>query len=640
MSLIRDNIRREFSQRDVGIEEFCTSPEFCGKTLYPRQLILLKLIFLEEMSGYEEDVLDQWIRGEGGVEISPKIRERRDWCREQGYSHFSEVDLVGGRRSSKGFLAGLAATRVMYETWKLGDPGTYYGIDPDKEIYFIAVAASLEQAKQNQFADMVSSATRCQAMEVGKVQEESFTIPTAADQQYILEMRNRGIKVGRDFNKLRCKPLAANADTIRGSATIVYIFDEMAWMMEGNSRSSAAQCYEAAKPSTAQFGKDSLIFCQSSPYTKIGKFFDRAGEDAHELYKDQPAFPSLFAFRFPSWELYRDYRRNPRLKEAVMVSPDLDPDTLIERDRIKCIDAQFEEKANPDKFKVERRGEWAEVINAYLNPAKVEKAFCKSYMDRPIRMQTSGTYEYRYKGHADPSSTTAGFGFAMGHLEYFPSGTQGALEPHVVFDCVQRWDPGDFVSSTIDQLQVMDEIAVWIQTFRPYEFTFDQFNSQPLIQYLRQSLNEKGIGGVRIGEVVATKQKNWQRWETFKTALNLEMIHIPSDCPDAAYAAQELKFLQEKAGRIEKQEIGPVQTKDVADAMVEVVFSLLSSAVGWSAGDLGNLSPAMGGQGGYRIGGMDRGELGGTNNPSDFNKQRRLGDMSRQGVNRLRQRGR
>lgn len=636
MGQILDSVEREFSQRMVGIEEFCTSEEFCGKTLYPRQIVLLKLIFLEEMTEWEESVLQEWIDGEGGCQMCPQIRERRQWLRDNGYSHFSEVNFIGGRRSSKGFISALAAAKIMYETWKLGDPGTHYGIDPDKEIFFIAVAASLEQAKQQQFSDLVSSATRCKALDNVKLLEESFTIPTAADQQYVLEMKNRGIKVGRDFNKLRCKPLAANADTIRGSATLVYIFDEMAFMMEGESRSSAAQCYDAAMPSVAQFGKDSLVFCQSSPYTKIGKFYDRAGDDAFKLDIETglPSFPNMFSFRFPSWELYRDYARNPKIKEAIMVSPDVDMESLNAGDKIKCQEMRFAEEANPEKFKVERRAMWAEVIDAYLNPTKVDKAFSSEFQGRRIEMQTSGTYEYQYKGHADPSTTTAGFGMALGHVEYFPTGNAGIMEPHVIFDVVQRWNPKDFAESTIDQLEVMDEIAHWIQLFRPYEFTFDQFNSAAMIQFLRTNLSNKGIGGVRVGEVTATKAKNWDRWEVFKTCLNLELIHVPKNCPDSAYAAMELKFLQEKGGRIEKQDLGPVQTKDIADSMAEVVYSLMSGAIGSPIQSLGGLSPRMGGQGGYNIGKGSRDELGAgtaSNNITDYLSRTRMGGMQRGG---------
>src|SRR4051794_38407338 len=87
---------RQFGQglvkKKVGIIEFAESDQFCNKPLYPRQRVLLKLIFLEELDGYEEDVLTEWIKStdEGGeVRIAPKIRERMQMLRDRNYPHFT-----------------------------------------------------------------------------------------------------------------------------------------------------------------------------------------------------------------------------------------------------------------------------------------------------------------------------------------------------------------------------------------------------------------------------------------------------------------------------------------------------------------------------------------------------------------------
>jgi hypothetical protein len=132
-----DQVEKNLTVSSVGIEEFAESDEFCDKRLYPRQKLLLKLMFLEELTGQEEDILDLWIAGgRNGSEItiSPNIRERIQYLRENGYSHFREIVLVGGRRSSKGFCTGMALGKVMWDTLQLQDPGRYYGIDPDKAI--------------------------------------------------------------------------------------------------------------------------------------------------------------------------------------------------------------------------------------------------------------------------------------------------------------------------------------------------------------------------------------------------------------------------------------------------------------------------------------------------------------------------
>jgi len=413
-------------------------------------------------------------------------------------------------------------------------------------------------------------------------------------------MRMKGMKIGRDFSKIRGVPKSANADSIRGSATMVVVFDEAAFMTstEGNS-SSLEQCYYAAEPSLAQFGKDGMIFLNSSPYTKIGFFYDRFLQ-SHQVVDDMAKFPTLLSFQFPSWELYRDYEKDPgkRFKSAIMVSPDGDHDKLSPDDKDKAREAELSEKANPEKFKVERRGQWAEVVDSFLNAENVERAFVSSFKDTPVRMQTSGTYTYQYFAHCDPSSTTAGFGFAIGHMQEF-AGEDGEPEPHVVFDVVKRWNPKDFPGETIHYETVLDEILQWMRVFRPVELSFDQYYSNVLIQSMRNRLMKNKIS-TRVIEKTATAVINMQKYESLKTAINLDLVHIPVDCPDSEYTKMEMKFLQIRNGRVDKQDLGPVQTKDISDCIAEVTSIILGGGPGIMAGLKTGLK--YGAPGGYGLG--------------------------------------
>jgi len=605
MSVLAEQVLRQFDNKKISIVEFAESDQFCNKPLYPRQRVFLKTVFLEELEGWEEDILNDWLSPSGETRISPKVREQTQWLRENGYNNFPEVQLVGGRRSSKGYITSLAVGKKMFETWKLGDPGRYYNIDPDKEIYFMCLATALQQAKAYQYADLVSAITRCRYLQphIGKVQEETFTLKTSADEHYLAQMRTKGMKIGRDFAKLRGVPKSANADSIRGSATMVIVFDEAAFMTstEGNS-SSLEQCYYAAEPSLAQFGKDGMIFLNSSPYTKIGFFYDRFVQ-SHEVVDNNAKFPTLLSFQFPSWEFYRGYDKDPhrRFKNAIMVSPDLNLEELSSSDRDKAREAQLSEKANPDKFKVERRGQWAEVVDSYLNPDVVDRAFVSEYQGSPVQMTTSGTYKHRYFAHCDPSSTTAGFGFAIGHLEEFMD-EEKQITPHVVFDLVKRWNPKDFPGETINYEIVLEEIVKWAQVFSFVELSFDQYYSNVLIQTMRTKLIDKRIN-TRVMEKTATASGNMNKYEALKTALNLNLVHIPINCPESEYAKLEMKFLQIRNGRVDKQDLGPVQTKDISDCIAEVTSTILGGSSAQIAGLKSPLRYAS--QGGYGMG-MDR----------------------------------
>ena len=277
---VLEQVEAGLVRKKVGIVEFAESDEFCGKRLYPRQRLLLKLIFLEELTSKEEDTLNYWMAGGrngGEIQISPGIRERTEYLRELGAPHFREIILCGGRRSSKGFVTGIAMAKVMYEALQLQDPGTHYNIDTEKEIYFSCVASAEAQAKKFQYADLVSTVETCKAFEpfLAKSLETEFGIMTPSDQRKIEAAKSKNRKVQRHVAKLRGNALASNASTLRGSATMALCIDEMAHMIPGESRASAEQVYDAAVPSLDQFGMDAIIFGNSSPYTKVGKFYER-----------------------------------------------------------------------------------------------------------------------------------------------------------------------------------------------------------------------------------------------------------------------------------------------------------------------------------------------------------------------------
>jgi hypothetical protein len=431
MGFIAEGIAKEFDQfEQIPICDF--AEKHCGFKLYPRQRVLLKLIWLEDMDEYEESVLDEWIAGKNGVAISPKIRERRDALRARGFSHFNEIGLILGRRASKGFITAICAAKKLFEVQRLRDPGEKFQVAPQKEIYFTCVAVALHQAKDLQFADFSNAVTSCTLLQdnIYAVNEESFKVRTESDEIYRKMLEEAGVKNSRDFSKLRAKPMAANAGSIRGATSIVTVFDEMAHMIDGESKATGEQCYEAAKPALRQFGKDAMMFLNSSPWSKVGKFYDRM-QDAFELNDDgSPAYTTLFAFQAPSWELYRDFERSDK-RYPLMVDPDTpdevcenapEPDQMFERRDAMRLD----EKANPESFAVEYRAQWAEVQDSYFDRFAVERAFTGIIKTLDIETQTvqeiiarpqdGGTYRFMFAGHLDPSSTTAGFGFGLGHI--------------------------------------------------------------------------------------------------------------------------------------------------------------------------------------------------------------------------------
>lgn len=664
---ILDSIEQSLSPEKISIIEFAEDSRYCGKKLYPRQALLLKLLFLEELTNEEEDILTYWAQGgRNGTEItiSPDVRERTEWLRENGYSHFREVILVGGRRSSKGFLTGLSMAYVMWNTLQLQDPGTYYGIDAEKDIQFSCIAGSEQQAKEFQYQDLSTTIESCRSFEpyLVKSLETEVRVATELDLRKIHQAKIQGNKIQKDIARLRGKALAANASTLRGSATMVYCIDEMAHMLPGESKASADQVYGAADPSLEQFGLDGMAFLNSSPYTKIGKFFEQYAAallsfDPARPIDERPDLegdgiegemvpngdPRKFTLQYPSWALYEGYKKSKhKFQYVIMASPDWDIDEKDEdgediyskEDKRRISQAISKENDNPDVYKVERRGKFAEVTDAFLNPAKVDamyKGVPHEWVIDPdgrkklsyIPLVTNWGEEisnlHRYKFHVDPSSTTAGFGFAIAHIEYFPVSfeEQERVEEHVVFDLIKRWMPKEFVGEVIKWEPILVELMNYAEMFMPFEITMDQHQSAEPMQDLQERLMARNIN-TRVYEKYSTNELNWKRWEVFKTVLYQGRLHAPFDTADSKFSAQELKFLQEnrtggKYPKVDRQEIGPVQTKDMADCMAECAFSLIGNMmVNRTRERLSNTSLVGGAVGGYGLGysGKPQGGMG------------------------------
>lgn len=648
-------VQANLTPKKVGIEEFAVSSEYCGKDIYPRQLLLLKLVFLEELTDREEDTLNYWMSGGRGNEIvvSPFIRERIATLRDQGFPHFREIILVGGRRCSKGYVTAIALAKKMYDTLLLTDPNGYYGIEEEKQIYFSCLASSLDQARKHQYSDFATTVSECHAFQdnLTKLYEREFSVATSRDLRKMETHRRRNHKIGRDISKLRGNALAANANTVRGQTTMAFVLDEMAFMeIGGETDASAEKVYDAMIPSLAQFRRDAMMFLNSSPYTKLGRFYERfvAGMAASRDVPNTPMHPYVVSFQFPSWALFDGWWAEPLYRGArncITPSPDWDPDQrndddsffFTEEDRVGIMLERETEVQNPDAYKVERRGQFAEVIDAYLKPELVDRMFTGRPSPSGERLKFAiNTDEphwgYRYVAHLDPSSTTAGFGFALAHPESYEDADKASVS-HVVIDILKRWDPASFPNGVIEWERVMSEVFTWIERFRPTDVTMDQYNSDAPIEWLTKELRAKNIGGVRVYKKTASAASNWNRAEVFKTALYRDLVHAPTGDPDSKHCGLELKYLQQTNSggqypRVDRQLIGPIQTKDVADCAMTVVEELIGNEVRGET--MENLSTGirMGAVGGFRIGSYEELRQSATN---PYAKLGRTGEQMRGG---------
>ena len=606
-----------------SIVDFATHKSFCGKRLYPRQMTLLKLIYLETetMTDYDREVIGGWAEGfknySNPIGVQPDIWDRIEYLRSHGFTHFPHVQMVMGRRASKGIIGGILGAERIAWLYSLGSWQQHFNQVPGQVAEIMVVATSLGQAVTRQFRDIRNTVMNCEYLRQHVVGDKytEFYIRTPGDEQTIEENRLSGITSDREIATIYCKASSSVSSSGRGGTGMFNAYDEMAHMISGTgSMKTGEEIYDAFQPSLDQFGSAAMTYIASSPYSKIGKFYDlyQQGRVTMDEYNDREgklktssfieeaaaqdidvepdditaavAEPTFLVIQLPSWEPYRDWeisreillrpnrtRTFPRWNNPVQFEPKEDgsPDERVQYRRMR---------RNPDKFKVERGAQFATVQDAYLNEVMVDRMFLTPTWRDPLAQQHQGKFSIAYRAHADPSRTNANFGFCIAHLEEAPPDEHGIAWPHVIIDVLKVWKPEDFPHHTIDYVQVGEELDDYLTRFPSMtKMSYDQFNSAGFIAH-----QKRAFPNIRVIEKTFTVKENQDRFERFKSALNLGWVHSYKDTyaeDSQSLLELELKFLQEKNGKVDKQEIGPIQTKDLSDAVMVVTTELLHESL-------------------------------------------------------------
>jgi hypothetical protein len=629
-----------------NIIEFATSEKYCGQALYPRQQTLLRLIYLEteNMTKYDREVIDGWRKGfEDRIVcgVQPDVWERIDYLKHRGYRRFPHVQAVLGRRASKGFFGAILAAEQIAYLVAMDNPQDNYNIREGKDVFLNVGATSQTQAQRHQYADIRDVVQSCRWLQpyIAELKDHQMRLRTPADLRRLATLKSQGVPIDHLIATLWCVALSASSVAGRGATSYANFFDEFAFHVQGTgSTKSGDEIYEDWQPSLGQFKKDALTYVPSSPFTKTGKFYElynqgrvllstyeaaaevssearaafaaarsRADLDEAELDAD----PTMLIIQGPSWMLYEDFERGG---ELTGFQADFAPENDL-RDE----EQQRRRRKNPEKFAVERLGQFAEVLGQYLDSGKVDAMFrpvewrdlhlCQHCDDdgfimggkydgqpclHPLAPTPFGRFDFTYRIHVDPSSSGANFALAIGHNEAGPPDAVGDVWPHVIIDRLHVWQAADFPENPetgkceIDYTVVEREISEILTTFPSTSiFSSDQWNSVGFLQRLRKKYSPN----IRVIEDTATEKSNWSRAEKFKSAINLGWVHAYKDTlyddGKGSLLENECKFLSEKNGKVYKQEFGPCQTKDLYDAVSTVAVDLLSEALErWDSGTL------------------------------------------------------
>lgn len=614
-----------FMETYVGLEmpndiiEFVVSDKWLNRpNLYPRQATLLKLIFLQEemLTQYDHDVIGEWTsrlngnafmleeqpedvatwKFSGDWGIQPDILDRLRYCRDvERRPWFRQVLNVSGRRGSKGHIGALCGAYVLWTYMAIGDPRYFFGVDRSKRLSCQVFAGKKDQAKANQWRDLVNviMGAPCYDRWISTSLSESLTVFSPSDMERQREMAMARKSTEMDLATFEIIPKEATTMAARGPASFMQYYDEGAHMVSsGGASRSMADVYDSATPALDQFGLYAFIYSGSSPWTMDGKFYEVCEQSLTiDAQTRRPVYPENLIVQLASWDIYGDWERTKfafparpastkpvlrrsdgvqigtidipeivfaPLRGAIQQSPEEDPATA----RL--------ERANPETFRVERRAKWATAMDAYIPQEHVKRMFAP-VNGEVLTMQIRGVPTLTYSAHGDPGRTGSNFGYAIGHRAFFP----GSDLPHVVFDYIKGWTPGEFENMEMDYLAIEEAIGETIDAFLPDDLTFDQWQSTSMIQRLQKRAN-KNYKRTVVSERQATAPLNWRTAETFKVALSMNLIHAPY------YELAELEclFLRKLAGdKVDHPDTGPVTTKDVYDAMSIVVHKLIGNEI-------------------------------------------------------------
>ena len=335
--------------------------------------------------------------------------------------------------------------------------------------------------------------------------------------------------------------------------------------------------------------------------TKVGKAYNLYEACLERnLEEGTPAYPNMMMAQLPSWGPYEDWA-DPRATGGFNFrgAPQEYDDSM-----------KLLEKREPDAFKVERMSQWAEVTNAYLNPKMVDRMF-EPFKDSSGEMRIlepvyEGNFSVVYHGHCDPSKSGANTAAMIGHVEKMYDEEDNEEWYHVIIDWIKVWNPEDYEENQIDYEEIEEELVDVLCKFRTTKvFSFDQYGAFVTLPRLKKRLIQvRPPHKVKIREEKFTKESNMRRNERFKSAIGMNWVHSYRDNfgPDGtSLLEQELKFLQEINGRVDKQKFGPIRTSDVSDCLMVIVDALLEdNFVKLEMRDrLSNTQLYPGAQGGY-----------------------------------------
>lgn len=516
------------SAKPVDIIQFCEDPDYVG----------IKLLSKYDYPEFQGPISQKELLWKFCMEKDP-----------DGMRSWNELVLTIGMRGTKTTSVALIELYELYNLLRWPHPQGEYGVLPRQEIFLTNVAGSQTQSQDTVFAKI-----------------EEFLPNSPWFQKYIQYLRNCGNNIEgnpyyraidneyafRDKN-ITVRAMNSNSASQVGKTSKIVVFDELARMKTTEGALAGGAVYSSLSKATQTFGQDGIKISCSSPWIE--------GDQMWELNKLEGKVKGLLVYHLPTWmfnpkiteaDLAGEYIKNPEDAERDFgaVWPKSEADAVDMKELVDAVIKPYRKALLS----------WRQVVDERTDSDGVKRKYVKIEVDAWPNLEKSTMRVM----HGDPGKSDDSYAICIQHIE-MKRGQGGRIIPTVVNDLTLEWMPDPRIKSIVDYMNVGEIILKLWQTFNIIHVSFDQWQSEATIQWLRQM-------GVTADEMKFTEN---QQMAMFNTTKQLIYAGQFESYPGDEKTCEQFKALKKVGNRIDHPKTGKITDKDRSDCWMVCAFKLV-----------------------------------------------------------------
>jgi hypothetical protein len=491
-----------------NIIEFIDLEVDLGIQLTKQQLLILKTLYGIELDEEDTSILEYW-----------KSINKTTWTGDNEF--YQILILEAGRRSGKSSLASIICAYEFYCLCRLPCPQRYFGIATSSPITILVLATTAEQAKKSIFRS---------------------TIGIFNNSKYFKSLVNQGkIFIGKEEITYDEKLIYLTSGNSRSSGQVggnikCLVMDEVARFSDTEGKSNAIELWDNLGISCAPFKDKAIRVAISSAWFE--------GDAIQELYESTSEDPVALGIRCKSWDM------NPVFAAR--------NNSVINSYYIK----------DPVQAALEIEGIRPATVDAYLNPAEIQRAFtgtcavtAEAYTSSSklscLNIVKSAEVHNPVVVFVDPAIVNDSYALAMGHNYFTEDGT------HLyVVDAVLSWEPSQGVEVSVTD--VSDTIVSLTKLFNVVKVGADH--------YMRSEAQRLRMNGIVSETTYFSNAKQVEMYKRIRELLHENRLILPASFNWKQTLIRELSQLQLVNGsKIDHPKEG---SKDLADAIAGLCHHL------------------------------------------------------------------